>query len=104
MSFLSQPLETHLVPDLAATWFKRHTLECAARSPHAAHNDSHKSTADNSGHVSDNIGVSGAAANVGRERNSNGSCQVSNYPVAFHYVRPYEMYVFDYLLYGTRIG
>jgi hypothetical protein len=36
-------------------------------------------------------------------QNQSQPCPISTSPVAFHYVMPYEMYVFEYLLYVVKM-
>jgi hypothetical protein len=84
MSFLPQPLETHLLPELAAPWFRLHSLECGRTFQQPGQNNDGDGSSDDS-------------------RDLSGLCPLSSHPVAFHYVRPYEMYVFDYLLYVARV-
>ena len=143
MTFLPQPLETHLIPDLAVSWFHQHSLECR-QSPSSGGRDSSQHSSGGSDSIQHSSGGSdsrqqrsggtdtsqrsssgsdssqqssngsdsrqqSSSGSDSNQQNSGGSdsgplCPLSANPVAFHYVRPYEMYVFDYLLYTARVG
>lgn len=144
MTFLPQPLETHLIPDLAVSWFHQHSLECRQSPSSGGSYSSQQSSggmSDSSQHSSggsdsrqqrsggsdtsqrsssgsdssqqssngSNSRQQSSSGSDSNQQNSGGSdsgtlCPLSANPVAFHYVRPYEMYVFDYLLYTARVG